>query len=280
MTNRNCRIFAPGNYSEIRHRVRIGSFHVFEFQTRGSLDVGDHAHSTTTLGYVLKGTAGKSYRASKFSYTVQPGHVELEPANLVHADPIGPAGLRGFVIELQNNAFGTWPELVEGLHRPQLVRDGPVCLLYRKLIDELNLGDDASRLSAEGLILEMLGAFVRRPRDRRKNDSPPWSPRAIEYLRTNYSKSVHLGDLARETGLHPAHLARAFRRHFGMTVGAYIRHLRIERCKQLLSGTSVPLAEIASQLGFCDQSHLGHAFRRSLGCTPLEYRRIQRRNRN
>lgn len=273
-------MFAPGNFSEIRKRIRIGSFHVFEFQTRGSLDVGEHAHATTTLGYVLNGTAGKSYKASRFSYTVQPGQVELEPANLVHADPIGPAGLRGYVVELQNPAFETWPELVEGLHRPRLVCEGRVCLLYRKLIHELGLGDDASRLSAEGLILEMLATFVRMPRDRRTNDSPPWGSHAIEYLRTNYSRPVQLEDLARELGLHSAHLARAFRRHFGMTVGAYIRQLRVERCMRLLARTSTPLAEIASQLGFSDQSHLGHAFRRSVGCTPLEFRRTHRRHRN
>jgi AraC-like DNA-binding protein len=85
------------------------------------------------------------------------------------------------------------------------------------------------------------------------------------------SENIRLDELARVAELSPFHLIRLFRARYGVTPFAYQRNLRVERARDALrSGGS--LAEIAANLGFADQSHLGRAFRKVMGATPGQYR--------
>jgi AraC family transcriptional regulator len=71
--------------------------------------------------------------------------------------------------------------------------------------------------------------------------------------------------------VHPVYLATAFRQHYRTTVGDYIRTLRIDfACREMLRSDR-PLAEIAMEAGFADQSHFSKAFKRIVGVPPSEY---------
>lgn len=52
----------------------------------------------------------------------------------------------------------------------------------------------------------------------------------------------------------------------------YVTDRRIERAKELLSATDLPIAEVTPACGFCDQSHLARWFKRVVGVTPAAYR--------
>ena len=93
-------------------------------------------------------------------------------------------------------------------------------------------------------------------------------------LRARFAARVTLDDLARACGVHPVHLARTFRQHYGCTIGDYIRDLRIEFVCRRMRLSNAPLAEIALAAGFADQSHLTRLFKRHIGLTPGEYRRL------
>jgi AraC family transcriptional regulator len=72
--------------------------------------------------------------------------------------------------------------------------------------------------------------------------------------------------------VHPATLARAYRRRFGCSIGERVRALRVEHAARRLLETTEPLSTIAVGTGFYDQSHFTNAFRRQLGVTPAAYR--------
>jgi transcriptional regulator GlxA family with amidase domain len=72
--------------------------------------------------------------------------------------------------------------------------------------------------------------------------------------------------------MHPAHFARAFRRHVGMTPGRYRRRERIRAASVLLLDSGAALTEIADACGFSDQSHLTNVFRETAGVPPNRYR--------
>jgi AraC family transcriptional regulator len=83
-----------------------------------------------------------------------------------------------------------------------------------------------------------------------------------------------MAEVAAAAGVHPVHLARVFRKQFGMTVGEYQRRLRLAWAgKELLRGDT-DLATLALEAGFADQSHFTRAFRWMTGMTPGELRRV------
>ena len=76
-----------------------------------------------------------------------------------------------------------------------------------------------------------------------------------------------LAELAALTDLSPYALLRAFRRHTGLTPHAYRVQRRVEAAKKRLA-TGEPIATVAADTGFFDQSHLGKHFKRVVGVTP------------
>ena len=88
-----------------------------------------------------------------------------------------------------------------------------------------------------------------------------------------YAEPVSLQSLADEVGIHPSHLARAFRARHGCTMGEFVRRIRIQHARARLRQRGTDLAALAVELGFADQSHFGRVFKRCTGLTPAAYRR-------
>ncbi len=105
----------------------------------------------------------------------------------------------------------------------------------------------------------------------------PWQRRQTEaLLRERLDGRIVLSDLARDCGLSTSHFSRAFRRSFGASPHRWLVRRRIERAKELLAASAMPLAEVATACGFADQSHLTHVFTRHLGISPAAWRRTMR----
>jgi AraC family transcriptional regulator len=102
------------------------------------------------------------------------------------------------------------------------------------------------------------------------------SPRvalARELAEDAFASPLTLSEVAREVGMHPAHLARDFRRAYASTFGEYVRSRRVAFAAAELRDGLRPLADISLAAGFYDQSHLTKAFRRVVGTTPGRFRR-------
>lgn len=91
---------------------------------------------------------------------------------------------------------------------------------------------------------------------------------AIEYIHEHLAQEIRLDDLARATELSPYHFARLFKRSTGLAPHQYLIRRRVERARELLVTSSLPISEVAIQSGFCDQSHLTTHFKRVYGVTP------------
>jgi AraC family transcriptional regulator len=100
-----------------------------------------------------------------------------------------------------------------------------------------------------------------------------WQVRkALEYLHDTYAQEFSLDRIAAAAGLSKYYLERVFKKATGLPPHTYMLMLRIEAAKKLLASSSMPIAEIAMELGFSDQSHFTNAFKRRTGFTPQTYR--------
>src|SRR5206468_3142605 len=84
----------------------------------------------------------------------------------------------------------------------------------------------------------LLGSAGERP--------PEWLRDATAFIESSYAAALSLASVAARVGVHPATLAAAFRRFLHISVGAYIREVRLERAKSALLESRAPLAQIAA----------------------------------
>ena len=97
-----------------------------------------------------------------------------------------------------------------------------------------------------------------------------------EILHERFLEPPSAHEVATEVGVHPSHLARAFRATYGDSLGGYARGLRLDWAAERLVRTDEPLVVLAADAGFVDQSHFTRAFKRRFGLTPARYRRAHR----
>jgi AraC family transcriptional regulator len=116
-----------------------------------------------------------------------------------------------------------------------------------------------------------------RERRNRYSSLAPWQERrAKELMGQDLSQDISIKDLAKECEISPSHFCRAFSTSTGLSPRQWLLATRVERARDLLTETKMPLAEIAIACGFFDQSHLTKIFSRAIGSTPGAWRRAHR----
>jgi len=98
--------------------------------------------------------------------------------------------------------------------------------------------------------------------------------RVYDYIEAHLDDRLTLSDLAAVACLSPYHFSRSFKQALGIGPQRYVTQRRLERAKTLMRRTNQPLARIAQEVGFSDQSHLTSVFRREIGVTPGHFRAV------
>jgi transcriptional regulator GlxA family with amidase domain len=93
------------------------------------------------------------------------------------------------------------------------------------------------------------------------------------WLGDNYKRHDAVGELVRRSGLPKRTFDRRFKRATGQSPLSYIQALRIEEAKQLLEATTVPVEEVAVEVGYEDTRYFRGLFHRLTGMRPGDYRR-------
>lgn len=90
----------------------------------------------------------------------------------------------------------------------------------------------------------------------------------LELMSEQLDGNLTVDVLARETGLSPAHFARAFKETMGLAPHRYLLNLRLDRARRMLDAPDAMLSDVALRTGFADQSHFTRLFKREFGVTP------------
>lgn len=96
--------------------------------------------------------------------------------------------------------------------------------------------------------------------------------RAMAYIYEHFNSPLTLEDTARSVHLHPSYFSSLFKQSTGSSFKEYLNMIRIEESKRLLSNTDFSIIDIASAVGFEDQSYFSKVFKKYTGLTPTQMR--------
>ena len=223
------------------------------------------------LALVLDGAMEKTFRRRSLSFGK--GSALTMPAGTRHSARFGSRGARIVIVKPRHASTAS------SLERLAELRGSGFAWLAWRLAAELRAADAGAPLAAEGIALELLAATTREVDGVRRSGPPPaWLRSAEELLRANVGNCVGLSVVASAIGVHPAYLARVFKAHYGVSIGEYGRRLRLAWAATEIARGDTPLATVATQAGFADQSHFTRLFKRHVGITPARYRAEARRD--
>jgi AraC family transcriptional regulator len=264
---------APGCfYGNALKSHLVAGFSLIETTYAPNLRIPTHAHECAYLCFVVRGTYTETYGGR--TRTCKPSTLILHPPGEMHSDRFDNGGGRCFNVQVEPLVLERVREHTRILDSPAEFHRASLAHLAMKLYREFGAIDETSALVVEGLALEILGEASRRSLKSSNRRPPRWLGQVREILHANFSTNLTLATIAASVGVHPVHLARAFRQRFRLTVGEYVRQLRIEFACRELCQTEKPLVDIGSEAGFCSQSHFSTVFKRHTGLSPGEYRAI------
>ena len=252
---------------EIVRRREVSGFILTETAYGPEFKAPRHSHELGFFYTVLDGEYTESVGCVTKAYTRLA--LAYRPAGLIHAHATRSGG-RCF--NIYPTGLERFRECEKALHAPHDVRGALLPWLLTRLYREFARPMDASLLAMEGLALEIV-AEAARPSSRSATCPPPrWLEEARELLHARFCESFTVDEVARSVGANPAYLCRIFREQYGCTMGEYVRRLRVEFACRLLCVSDAPLADIALDAGFVDQSHFTKIFKHHTGLTPARFR--------
>ena len=145
---------------------------------------------------------------------------------------------------------------------------------YLSLIERARAEPPGFQQMMCGNILEILGAAL--AVDAEQPDAARLGTlvrQATVMLEQQVERDVDLRQLAASLGVSYDGFRHAFKRHTGLAPHHYLQELRVNRAKELLYGTELPVKEIAVALGFADPYYFSRAFRKTTGVSPNRWRR-------
>jgi len=208
-----------------------------------------------------------------------PGTVAFYPPGLT-VRAVQPVAARFVQVLWDTDLYSTLlPELGAAASRFELL-----CSLGDPLLSQIatSLAQEVEDGFADRILVESLGTALcirlarhfigHLPLPTSKGLSPERLRRVRDYVEAHLDDNLSLTVLADVACLSAYHFSRSFKEAAGVGPQRYVIQRRLERVKRLLRQTRQPLAQIAQETGFADQSHLAQMFRREVGVTPGRFR--------
>ncbi len=235
-------------------------------------------------GFIINMTVkgrGKVFDGADSFYS-NPGDLLLFPPDATHfygRAPDSPDWYHRWVYFRPRAYWSPW------LHwRTQINKVGRLTLLDRsvftefdELFQQIEQTYKVGRRSSEELAINLLERLlIRCFEESPEHQSTPIDLRieeACQFLSRNLADEFNLDEIARHVCLSPSRLAHLFREQLGVNIVRWREDQRMILAKHLLHSTCLPIAKIASQVGYDDQMYFSRVFRKRVGASPSEFRK-------
>ena len=249
------------------NRVSVPGF-VLTFRRSGSNRRDRHAHSHTTPNLLLPLDPGYWSEADAFD-PCAPSQLIYTPAGVEHRDSMVRLGGRYLAISIDRSVV---EEPLRALRFP-IALDRPLAIRTAHVLAARDLSGQLSAALVEEACLSIVGQLELHVQSA-GGARPRWLSRVVEICRSSGGDWPSIAAIGARVGIHPVHITRVFRRHYGSPLSQYILASKVEQAAAALRAGSLSVAAIAAETGFWDQSHLCRAFKAMIGIPPREYRAL------
>jgi AraC-like DNA-binding protein len=240
-----------------------------------------HWHDSYLVGFTEQGV--QQFHCGRQKYSSTPGQIFLlEPGDIHDGDAPTEDGFTYRMLYLEQQ----WLERALCQLFEQAPEHQTLAFAHNQTSDaqlQLAISDAFAALHSQELLIvresaldRLLERLTAHLHWRARHSPDPRLPlvalRARDYLHAHVYQDVGLEELAQACNIDRFRLTRAFKAAFGLPPHAYLVQLRLAKARRLLASGEFP-AQVASDLGFADQSHLGRWFLRAYGISPAAYRK-------
>ena len=240
-----------------------------------------HWHDRLELLRILEGSL--MLTCSDHSCTLQPGDVALISPKLLHSGTAGSQGVCYHVVtfdpETLRNSTGPVTQFLDPLCRGKysfepLVQNEQITQRLDSIVAAHQGLSPNHPLQVIGELYDLLGLLYRHCviRDASSLPTQKGFNQAVDYINDHYTENISSASLSALFGYDESYFCRKFKKQTGLTVMKYIQILRIEKARQLLTGTNLPVQDIATQCGFSDTAYFTNRFKSICHTTPTALR--------
>lgn len=102
----------------------------------------------------------------------------------------------------------------------------------------------------------------------------PTVQKMIHYIHMNLTQEISLEELSKQMNMNVSYISNLFKKETGMTIIYYLNHQRINHAAYLLRNTQYNISDIAQQVGIYDLNYFSRIFKKYIGSTPTQYRKM------
>ena len=165
---------------------------------------------------------------------------------------------------------------LKGTRHGNVADDTPLHLLSESIVQLFLRGvrdEEQFRLLARILVTELIRVFgADHPLP-----APPALRKALAMAESGLRSPLSVEELARKAERSKSGITELFRRHCGTSPIQWLNRRRIERARELLATSALPVGEIGAEVGIEDPFYFSRLFKKMTGQSPLTYRKQARR---
>ena len=244
-----------------------------------------HHHDDYEIYFLISGN--RKYFVEDKIYTLQPHQVVIFKPNTPHQVTVNlnipyERSLLYVSPSLFHNAINSCSSLKPFLHTQvfNLSEDHfNRALSYLEKMNEESLKNDAFSYDMIKFTLAELLLFI----SRHHNSSPIKSngidlriQTAVDFILENHANPITLADAAEIASMSACHFSKSFHKTTGFSFRDFLIKARVEKARDLLESTNLRVSDIAQSVGFSTESLLAQGFRKFMGTTPCQYRKLHR----
>ena len=148
--------------------------------------------------------------------------------------------------------------------------------IFKKMLDEYSIKPYAYKEYCSSLLLQLLTIISRTLKMSNNSIGTVDETRIANSCREIHKNlnTITIEKLCQTCGLSVGRFSHIFKKVTGMAPHEYICHMRINRAKELLVNTDLPIGLISKELGYSEQNYFSRIFKKMTGISPTDYRKL------